>query len=411
MKTNKSPLSKYQWLVVAIIALTQFTVVLDFMVMSPLGDLLMKDLQVKPYQFGIVVSSYALAAGLSGFLTAGFADRFDRKRLLVFFYSGFIIGTLFCGLAKSYEQLVMARIFTGIFGGVMSSISMAIVADLFSIQQRGRVMGFMQMGFGLSQILGIPISLYIASKSSWQMPFYMIVGLSILMLTAILLALKPVRAHLDKKTDRSAFHHLLATVKNRNYRIGFMATAFMSLGGYFMMPWGSAFAVNNVGISQKELPFLFMVVGIFTFMIMPIIGLLADKINKFQLFMTASLVMIASVLVYVHLGETTLFVLIVVNIFMMGGIMARMVPSQALTSSVPELHDRGAFMSINASLQQIAGGIAAIIGGKIVWQASPSAPLMNFDLLGYVVVGVIIINIYLTRRVYLYVDRKNKEAA
>jgi predicted MFS family arabinose efflux permease len=411
VKTNKSPLSKYQWLVVAIIALTQFTVVLDFMVMSPLGDLLMKDLQVKPYQFGVVVSSYALAAGLSGFLTAGFADRFDRKRLLVFFYSGFIIGTLFCGLAKSYEQLVMARILTGIFGGVMSSISMAIVADLFSLQQRGRVMGFMQMGFGLSQILGIPISLYIASKSSWQMPFYMIVGLSILMLTAILLALKPVRAHLDKKTDRSAFHHLLATVKNRNYRIGFMATAFMSLGGYFMMPWGSAFAVNNVGLSQKELPFLFMVVGVATFITMPIIGLLADKINKFQLFMWASIVMIASVLVYVELGETTLFVLIIVNIFMMGGIMARMVPSQALTSSVPELHDRGAFMSINASLQQIAGGIAAIIGGKIVWQASPSAPLMNFDLLGYVVVGVILINIYLTRRVYLYVDRKNKEAA
>lgn len=411
MKANKSPLSKYQWLVVAIIALTQFTVVLDFMVMSPLGDLLMKDLQVKPYQFGIVVSSYALAAGLSGFLTAGFADRFDRKRLLVFFYSGFIIGTLFCGLAKSYEQLVMARIFTGIFGGVMSSISMAIVADLFSLQQRGRVMGFMQMGFGLSQILGIPISLYIASKSSWQMPFYMIVGLSILMLMAILLALKPVRAHLDKKTERSAFHHLLATVKNRNYRIGFMATAFMSLGGYFMMPWGSAFAVNNVGLSQKELPFLFMVVGVATFMIMPLIGILADKINKFKLFMWASIVMIVAVLVYVQLGETSLFVLIVVNIFMMGGIMARMVPSQALTSSVPELHDRGAFMSINASLQQIAGGIAAIIGGKIVWQASPSAPLMNFDLLGFVVVGVILINIYLTRRVYLYVDRKNKEAA
>ena len=114
---NQTPLSKYQWLVVAILALTQFTVVLDFMVMSPLGDLLMKDLQVKPYQFGIVVSSYALAAGLSGFLTAGFADRFDRKRLLVFFYSGFIIGTMFCGLAQSYEQLVMARIFTGIFGG------------------------------------------------------------------------------------------------------------------------------------------------------------------------------------------------------------------------------------------------------------------------------------------------------
>jgi predicted MFS family arabinose efflux permease len=403
---NPTALTRYQWLAVAILALTQFTVVLDFMVMSPLGDLLMKDFKVIPDQFGIVVSSYALAAGLSGFLTAGFADRFDRKRLLVFFYSGFILGTLFCGLAESYNQLVWARILTGLFGGVMSSISMAIVADIFSLEQRGRVMGFMQMGFGLSQIVGIPLSLFIADMYNWQTPFYLIVGLSVGMLLAILLALKPINAHLALKRENSAFKHLLATIKNRNYRIGFLATAFMSLGGYFMMPWGSAFAVNNVGISQKELPFLFMVVGVSTFMIMPLIGILADKINKFQLFMTASLVMIASVLVYVHLGETTLFVLIVVNIFMMGGIMARMVPSQALTTSVPEAKDRGAFMSINSSLQQIAGGIAAMIGGKIVWQYSPSSPLMNFDLLGYVVVGVIIVNIYLTYRVYNYVKSK-----
>ncbi len=376
------------------------------MVMSPLGDLLMKDFKVKPDQFGIVVSSYALAAGISGFLTAGFADRFDRKRLLVFFYSGFIIGTLFCGMADSYGQLVWARILTGLFGGVMSSISMAIVADIFSLEQRGRVMGFMQMGFGLSQIVGIPLSLYIAAEYHWQTPFYLIVGLSIGMLLAILLALKPINAHLALKREHSAFSHLLATIKNRNYRIGFMATAFMSLGGYFMMPWGSAFAVNNVGLSQKDLPLLFMIVGISTFMIMPFIGWIADKVNKFQLFMIASLVMIGSVLVYVHLGETTLFVLIVVNIFMMGGIMARMVPSQALTTSVPEAKDRGAFMSINSSLQQMAGGVAAMIGGKIVWQYSPSAPLMNFDLLGYVVIAVIIINIYLTYRVYNYVNSK-----
>jgi predicted MFS family arabinose efflux permease len=403
---NNTALTRYQWLTVAILALTQFTVVLDFMVMSPLGDLLMKDFKVKPDQFGIVVSSYALAAGISGFLTAGFADRFDRKRLLVFFYSGFILGTLFCGMAESYNQLVWARILTGLFGGVMSSISMAIVADIFSLEQRGRVMGFMQMGFGLSQIVGIPLSLFIADMYHWQTPFYLIVGLSVGMLLAILLALKPINAHLALKQENSAFKHLLATIKNRNYRIGFMATAFMSLGGYFMMPWGSAFAVNNVGISQKELPLLFMIVGISTFMIMPLIGWLADKVNKFQLFMLASLVMIGSVLVYVHLGETTLFVLIVVNIFMMGGIMARMVPSQALTTSVPEAKDRGAFMSINSSLQQMAGGVAAMIGGKIVWQYSPSAPLMNFDLLGYVVIAVILINIYLTYRVYNYVKAK-----
>lgn len=178
-----------------------------------------------------------------------------------------------------------------------------------------------------------------------------------------------------------------------------------------MMPWGSAFAVNNVGIEQKDLPLLFMIVGISTFLIMPIIGWLADQINKFQLFLMASVVMIASVLIYVRLDHSTFLLLVVVNIFMMGGIMARMVPSQALTSAVPEMHDRGAFMSINTSLQQIAGGVAAIIGGKIVWQTNPNAPLMNFDTLGFVVVGVILINIFLTRRVYRYVARKTKEAA
>lgn len=408
---NQIPLSKYQWLVVAILALTQFTVVLDFMVMSPLGDLLMKDLKVRPMEFGIVVSSYALAAGVSGILTAGFADRFDRKKLLVFFYSGFILGTLFCGISRSYEQLVLARIFTGIFGGVMSSISMAIVADLFSIQQRGRVMGFMQMGFGLSQILGIPISLYIAAQYNWQMPFFLIVVLAIVMLLFIVFGLKPVNQHLERANSNSPFKHLLNTVKNRNYRIGFLATAFMSLGGYLMMPWGSAFAVNNVGISQKELPLLFMIVGISTFLIMPLIGMLADKINKFQLFMIASIIMIAAVVVYVRLEHSTFLILVLVNVFMMGGIMARMVPSQALTSAVPEPHDRGAFMSINSSLQQIAGGIAAIIGGKIVWQASPQSPLMNFETLGWVVISVILINIFLTQRVYKYVANNTKEAA
>ena len=149
-----------------------------------------------------------------------------------------------------------------------------------------------------------------------------------------------------------------------------------------------------------------MIVGVSTFIIMPLIGWVADKVNKFQLFLIASLLMVGSVLVYVHLGHNSLFVLILVNIFMMGGIMARMVPSQALTTSVPEPKDRGAFMSINASLQQMAGGVAAIIGGKIVLQANEHAPLERFDTLGYVVITVIFINIYLTRRVYKYVQSK-----
>ena len=160
MNNNKqavaTPFTSYEKMVITILALTQFTVVLDFMVMSPLGDMLMKSMNLSTTQFGFAVSGYAFSAGLSGLLTAGFADKFDRKKLLLFFYTGFIAGTFFCSITTSYPMLVAARIFTGLFGGVIGSVSMAIVADLFAIEQRGRVMGFMQMGFGASQVLGIP---------------------------------------------------------------------------------------------------------------------------------------------------------------------------------------------------------------------------------------------------------------
>lgn len=265
MVANAQPVKKftqYEVLVIAILALTQFSVVLDFMVMSPLGDMLMKSMGLTTSQFGLAVSAYAFSAGISGLLTAGFADKFDRKKLLLFFYTGFILGTLFCGLTTSYHMLIASRIVTGLFGGVIGSISMAIVADLFSLQQRGRVMGFMQMGFGASQVLGIPISLYIANAWGWQSPFLMIVGLAAIIFIVIMVKLRPVDQHLLVQTENNAFKHLINTISKRNYRIGFLATAMLSLGGFMMMPWGSAFAINNLKVTPQQLPLLFMVSGI-----------------------------------------------------------------------------------------------------------------------------------------------------
>jgi predicted MFS family arabinose efflux permease len=388
------------------LALTQFSVVLDFMVMSPLGDLLIKDLDINPSQFGLVVSSYAISAGVSGFLTASFADKFDRKKLLVFFYSGFIIGTLLCGLSNSYTFLVFARIVTGIFGGVISSISLAIVADLFDFNHRGRVMGFLQMGFGISQILGIPISLYMANVWDWKAPFFLIVGLAIVILVTAVLVLKPINEHVNLQRD-NPLKHLWNTMSNKQYRVGFLATAFMSLGGYLMMPWGSAYSVNNIGISQSDLPLMFMIVGVSVFAMMPMIGVLSDRINKYTVFLIASLLMVVSIVIYTQLPQVSLSILIIVNVFMMLGIMARMVPSQALTASLPEQKDRGAFMSINSSLQQLAGGVAAMIGGLIVTQKNTLSPLERFDILGYVVIAVILTNIFLTWRVYKIIRERN----
>ena len=190
MNKSENKFTPYQKILIVLLALTQFTVVLDFMVMSPLGDQLMKDMSLTTAQFGVAVFSYAFSAGISGFLTAGFADSFDRKKLLLFFYIGFIVGTLFCGVVNSYTMLIIARVVTGLFGGVIGSISMAIVSDIFTLNQRGRVMGFMQMGFGTSQVLGIPISLFVANKWGWQSPFIMIVLLAILV--AVLLLIKMV---------------------------------------------------------------------------------------------------------------------------------------------------------------------------------------------------------------------------
>ena len=400
--------SPYQILVITILALTQFTVVLDFMVMSPLGDKLMKAMQLTPQQFGIAMFSYAFSAGISGFLTAGFADSFDRKKLLLFFYIGFIVGTLFCGLANTYPLLIAARVFTGVFGGVIGSISMAIVSDLFTLEQRGRVMGFMQMGFGASQVLGIPISLYIANRWGWQSPFFLIVVLAFIIWLVLTLKLKPITKHLEVKNKDNALKHLIHTISQKNYRIGFLATALMSLGGFMIMPWGSVYAINNLNVTEAQLPLLFMISGVATLIIMPIIGKLSDKIDKFKLFTIASAWMIMVVLIYANLVPVPFWIVVVLNVMMMMGVMARMIPSVALVSALPELRDRGAFMSINSSLQQLAGGIAAAIGGMIVVQKDNFSPIEHYDTLALVVAVFVGICVYVLSLVSKIIKDKNK---
>ncbi len=411
MKQKKDilPFSVYQKFAIFILAITQFTVILDFMIMSPLGDILMKSLSIKPTHFGIAVSAYAFSAGISGLLTAGFADKFDRKKLLLFFYIGFIAGTILCGIANSYSFLVGARIITGLFGGIISSISMAIIADLFTIQQRGRVMGFVQMGFATSQVLGIPISLYLANAWSWHVPFLWVAAMAIIIAFFIAVKLQPLTKHLAVQQDKSAFTHLLHTITKTDYRIGFTATALLSIGGFMMMPFGSTFAINNLHITQHQLPIIFMVAGLSTLFIMPLIGKLSDTRDKFKIFLIACVWTIVMIVVYTNLAATPLWMVIVLNVLMTAGIMSRMIPSTALITAIPVPQDRGAFMSINTSLQQIAGGIAAAFAGMIVVQKDKFSPLEHYNTLGYIIVGITILNIFLVHRVRTVLKRKSAE--
>lgn len=384
--------TRYQVFIIAILAILQFTIILDFMVLSPLGALLLEELHITTSQFGMVVSSYAFSAGASGLLAAGFADKFDRKKLLLFFYIGFIVGTALCGIAPDYNFLLVARIVTGLFGGVIGSISFAIITDLFPMQVRGRVMGFVQMALAVSQVMGIPVGLYLANHWGWHSPFLMIVGLSMVVGVLIVLYMKPVDTHLRLQSERNAFQHLLKTVSRPAYLKGFAATALLMTGGFMLMPFGSTFSVHNLGIAFDQLPLLYMITGMFSMVTGPFIGKLSDTIGKYKMFFFGSVVTMIVVVFYCNLAVTPFWMVTAISVVMFAGVTSRMISSQALMTAVPEPSDRGAFMGINASVQQFAGGIATYVAGLIVVQ-SESGKLEHYGTLGYVVVAAMLVTI------------------
>jgi len=387
-----SNFSGYQKFVVAVLAFLQFTIVLDFMMLSPLGALVMPALHIGPSRFGLVVSVYAFSAGASGFLTAGFADRFDRKKLLMVLYCGFVLGTLLCGLASTYPMLLAARMITGIFAGVVGSVSFAIVTDLFPLQMRGRVMGVIQTSFAASSVLGIPFALFLSTRWGWNAPFFMVAATCALVGVVIHAGLRPVIAHLQLHPDRSPLHHLLHTLAQPRYLRGFATTGLLSVGGFMLMPFASAFNVQNIGIPLTRLPLLYFVTGLFSAVCGPLIGRASDSLGKFRVFAAGSAITIVMGVIYTHLGVTPLWALIIISVILNVGIFSRMIASSALISAVPASADRGAYMSISSSLQQVAGGFASAIAGLIVVQTT-EGPLLHFDVLGYILVVTTLITL------------------
>jgi predicted MFS family arabinose efflux permease len=398
--------SRYQKFVVALLAFLQFTVILDFMTLSPLGAVLMPALGITPSQFGLVVSVYAFSAGISGFLAAGFADHFDRKKFLLFFYCGFVLGTLLCGMATSYRVLLAARMVTGVFGGVIGSIVFAITTDLFPFEMRGRVMGFVQTAFAASQVLGIPAGLFFSNLWGWHAPFIMIVAVSSAVGVVIVLRLRPIAAHLQLKGSRiGPMHHLRATVTKARYLQAFATTALLSTGGFMLMPFGSAYTVHNLGIGIEKLPLLYLVTGGFTIFTGPLVGRAADRFGKFRTFVFGTAVTILMVLIYTHLGRTPLPLLIAINAVLFVGIFSRMVPSQALLSAIPSPDTRGSFMSVSSSVQQISGGFASAIAGLVVVEG-PGGVLLNFDRIGYIIVGTSLVTVVMMSRIHRLVPEQ-----
>lgn len=396
--TTPVPFSPYQKIVAGLLAFLQFAVILDFMIMAPLGALIVPDLHITPARFGLIVSAYAFSAGLSGLLAAGVADRFDRKKLLLFFFTGFLAATLWCGLAQTFATVLAARIATGLFGGVIGSVVLAIATDLFAPGLRGRVMGIIQTAFSASQVLGLPLALYTSNRWDWHAPFFLMVAIGVIGGLLVGWQLKPVVGHLDGATAVHPLRHLLATVRARRHLPAFATTMLLTTGGFMIMPFSSIFIVSNLGIAVSDLPAIYLLTGVCTIVAGPLIGKLVDKVGRMPVFLTGSAMTIIMVLVYTNLRPVPLAMVVLVNVLLFFSIFSRMIPYQAMSASVPEPHMRGAFNAVSASIQQISGGAAAIIAGHLV-EIGVDGKLAGFGKVGLVVAATTVIGAFLVARV------------
>lgn len=218
-----------EWRIVLILSLVQFTSFIDFMVVLPLGQHLMRSLSIDTFQFGAIVSSYTIAAGMVGFLATTFIDRIPRKVAFLAIYAGFLVGTLACGLSTSFFELLMGRIVTGVFGGLLGGIAMAIIGDEIPEARRGQAMGVLMSSFALASVLGVPSSLFIGNRFGWNAPLLGIVaiGLPILLVGAFAMPLKTLRENLPNESVWKTYRQVFG---NRAHLHSLGLTSFLKIG-------------------------------------------------------------------------------------------------------------------------------------------------------------------------------------
>lgn len=373
---------------VFLLAAVNFTHIMDFMIMMPLGDILMRSFRIEPQQFSIMVSAYTLSAGISGFLGAFIIDRFDRKNFLLTLYGGFLAGTIACGLVDSYIPMVIARAVTGVFGGVIGSLVMSIVSDLYPWEQRGRAMALLSASFSVASVLGVPFGLFMAEKMGWPAPFLFLGAFGSALAAVLWNVLPPMRTHLAaRKSPVQPMDLLRKIAADRNQLLGLTMSFALILSQMIMIPFIAPYMIRNVGLSQSQIPLIYLFGGVATIFSAQIIGRLVDKIGVKRVFavgMLLSYIPIAAITnlppvpVYVALTATTLF-FIFIN--------SRMVPAQTMISGVVGKEGRGSFMSINSSVMQIGSASGAFLAGLLVHEGA-TARLEGFYWVGIASVAI-----------------------
>lgn len=384
-------------LILLILAAVQFITIVDFMIVMPLGPQLMRTLEIGPAEFGLIVSSYTFAAGVAGLVASSIVDRFARRTTFIALYAGFLLGTLLCGLATAYPTLVLARIATGAFGGILGGMTMTIVGDVFPEHRRGRATGSLMMGFSLATIAGVPFGLFLGTKYGWQVPFYALVvaGLPPLLLAPY--ALPRLDGHVHR-VHAHPLRSLVETFSHANHLNAFALIIVLMIAGFSVFPYISAYFVSNLGMTEDQLPLIFIVGGTLTLGSSPLIGKLADRFGKLRVYRILTPFSAVWFMLITNLPMVGVVTIVSIYGALMVCNVGRMIAAMAMITGSVEPHRRGGFLSANSSVQHIASGLAAYGGGLIIRQ-SADGNLENFAVVGWIAAASTLASLWLAGRI------------
>ncbi len=377
------------------LAAVQFTHIMDFMIMMPLGAGLMRVFQISPTQFSHLVAAYGLAAAVTGFAGGFFIDRLDRKRALLWLYAGFGLATLACALAPTFHLLLAARVAAGACGGVAGSIVMAIVADVIPPERRGRGMAVVMTAFPLASVLGVPSGLILVDMFEWHAPFLLLAGLSVpiwFIAARFLPALPP--SHIKTHPGRQMWEILTHNVHLR----GFLLTAALVFAGGLVIPFMSPSLVANTGLTESQLKFVYLCGGAATFFTTGLFGRLSDQHDKLHVLGAVTVVAVATVLTLTHLGASPIPVTLAITTMFFVTMSGRFTPAMSMVSNAVEPRYRGGFMSVNSAVQQAFSGLANLVAGALVATEASSGRLVGYGRVGWVAVGAFVLTVALAWR-------------
>lgn len=383
-----------------LLAVMNFTHIIDSMLIMPLGDTFISEFGISTGQYSWLVSSYALAASMSCILGIIFLDRLPRKNALLVLYGGFAIGTFLCSLCTTYETLITLRAVTGFFGGMIGALVLSIISDLFPFKERGAAMGVLFASFSAASALGVPFGIYLAAKGSWQIPF-MILGLVGVVVAAVILFTFPtMNDHIkfQPKKRKSLFAILGTVFKDKNQVYALSAGFVLIMGHFMIIPFISPFMIKNIGLTQLEVAYQFFAGGVATFITSPIIGRMTDKYGVMKVFIIVMVISWIPTILITHLttAPLSLAISLVAFFFIFGS--GRMISPNTIITAAASTETRGSFMSLKSALQQLAIAATAFISGTIV-TIGPDGRYHNYNYTGYIAIFFCIITIYLVSKI------------